>query len=871
MDRRWWAAPDASGLGPEFRERVLRVRGELVDVELKALAFLGAIALAATMYRAHQFGWQTSNAIHSTLYLLLLCTAVFHRYLPFWFRAIALLSAGVFTAAVGLAAWGLVGMGVPTLVACAAIASLIMGRQGGVWLALTGVAIMVVVYAGVVAGVITFGFDAKAYNESSSAWITAICSFIFLVTVILAALEKLLQSFFDVLSSLMARTSQVQLANRRLEEKVNTRKAAEDALRDSEKRYRVLFEASPEAIFLLRGDSFVDCNAKTLEMFERSRDDIIGRTPADCSPPRQPDGRNSTEGAREKIEAALDGRASLFEWVHCRHDGTPFHAEVSLSPVELSGTPHLQAIVRDISERKQAEQEVRESEEKYRALSENSTDAIMRFDRDLRFLYANRAVEELMGVDPAHCVGRTHHELNFPEHLCEFCEAQIEKVFETGQAHPVQFEMQGKKGRVVLDWSLFPEFGPDGHVNTVMTSARNITDFEEAQKARLELEAQLHRSQKMEAIGQLAGGVAHDFNNLLQAIQGYTDFAMKDLPEDAPMRESLKQVMKASERAAALVRQLLTFSRREAFERKRVDLNDLMGGLVNMLRRVIGEHIELVTSAGYELHSVSADPGKLEQVLLNLCVNARDAMPEGGKITIETFNARLGDSFIDIHSWAAPGDYVVLSLSDTGKGMSADVREHIFEPFYTTKEAGKGTGLGLATVYGIVKQHEGFIHVDSEPGVGSTFWIYLPAADNAAASPEPSDRRAVAAGGGSETILLAEDDEMVLDLARRILERGGYKVIPARDGTEAVALFEQWADEVDLALLDVVMPGLSGKAVADRIRALRPRIPIIYSSGYGFSILEANLNMDEQFNLINKPYVPDDLLVRIREALERSA
>ncbi|WP_462324134.1 ATP-binding protein [Desulfoplanes sp.] len=384
-----------------------------------------------------------------------------------------------------------------------------------------------------------------------------------------------------------------------------------------------------------------------------------------------------------------------------------------------------------------------------------------------------------------------------------------------------------------------------------------------------QLETQLRQAQKMEAIGQLAGGIAHDFNNLLQVIIGYTSKIVEDPTIVADNKNRLEKISDASGKAANLVRQLLIFSRRDMVSRKVVNLNGVIAEVLSLLKRTIGEQTEITFDPFPALPKIEADTSQLHQIIMNLCVNARDAMPEGGTIHITTTHVCLVRDFIDDHPWARQGCFVRLEIRDTGMGIPPEVREHMFEPFFTTKETGKGTGLGLATVYGIVKSHEGLIHVDSTPGKGTAFVIYLPATDaqenQATENCGPDILTPCAA-----TILMAEDDEMVRSLTREVLEDLGYTVIEARDGNEAVELFKQHNGSIDLVLLDVIMPGMTGQQVWEKIQTIRPDLPVIFSSGYSFNELKENTIIAEKGRLIQKPYSPDQLMETIAKALAPS-
>ncbi|MEZ4363273.1 MAG: response regulator [Kofleriaceae bacterium] len=384
---------------------------------------------------------------------------------------------------------------------------------------------------------------------------------------------------------------------------------------------------------------------------------------------------------------------------------------------------------------------------------------------------------------------------------------------------------------------------------------------------RQEVEAQFRQSQKMEAMGVLAGGVAHDFNNLLTVINGYADVILTRLPADSPLQDLVRHIAEAGERAALLTQQLLVFSRKQVLEPKVLNLNTVVTGVAKLLRRLIGEHIQLELALDATLRPMRGDPGQLGQVLLNLAINARDAMPGGGVLTVKTTNVEVGDLHRHGLIEARPARYLRLEVSDTGHGMDEATRARVFEPFFTTKDPGKGTGLGLATVYGVVKQSEGHIAVASAPGWGATFRLYFPSVEAAPAEePISETQRALT---GSETVLLVEDDPAVCELARYTLEGQGYTVLEARDGDEALRLAELHPERIDLLVTDVVMPGLGGRAVAERLRARRRGVKVLYMSGYAGDF-GAEARRVEDDRMLQKPFAPRDLLLRVREALRSS-
>jgi two-component system, cell cycle sensor histidine kinase and response regulator CckA len=515
-------------------------------------------------------------------------------------------------------------------------------------------------------------------------------------------------------------------------------------------------------------------------------------------------------------------------------------------------------VSRDITERKRAEEALRESQERYRDLVENAHDIIYSHDLEGNYTSINRAGELITGYTRQECLSQNLAGTVAPEDLPKVRDMLRRKI--AGEkVTAYEMEIIAKDGHRISVEANTKLVYQDGVPTGVQGIARDVTE-------RKQLEEQLRQSQKMEAIGQLAGGVAHDFNNLLTAINGYSSLALQRLEDGHPVKSYLEEVKKAGDRAANLTRQLLAFGRKQILQPRALDLNDVVSDMNKLLRRLIGEDIQLTAKLSLNLGRVMADPGQIEQVLVNLVVNARDAMPRGGKLTIETGNVELDDLYGSKHVGVAPGNYVVLAVSDTGEGMTDEVRRRIFEPFFTTKEKGKGTGLGLSTVYGIVKQSGGNLSVYSELDKGTTFKVYLPQV--AEKTPERGDKvLEVAPRGGTETILLVEDEEVVRGLARRILEQAGYSVIEAGKGAEAILLCEDNAT-VDLLLTDVVMPEMSGKELADLLRGQRSDLKILFMSGYTDEAIVHHGVLDSSVEFIQKPFTPASLIRRVRDVLD---
>ena len=505
-------------------------------------------------------------------------------------------------------------------------------------------------------------------------------------------------------------------------------------------------------------------------------------------------------------------------------------------------------------DRKRGEERLRDSENRYRLLFESNPEAMWVYDAEtLRFLAVNEAAVRHYGYSRQEFLALTIRDIRPPEEQ-DRLEAALQHAA-TGAATHVDARHRKKDGTFIQVEVSADSIDFDGRPARLVL-AKDVT-------GRRRLEEQLRQAQKMEAIGQLAGGVAHDFNNLLTAILGYCQLLLQQLSPDAPAREDVFEIRRAGERAASLTQQLLAFSRKQVLQAQVLDVNVVVADMEKMLRRVIGEDLDFVTVLRHGVGRVKADPGQLEQVIINLAVNSRDAMPQGGRLTIETANAAVDEVG---GPGQVPGRYVLISITDTGTGMDAETRSHLFEPFFTTKPVGKGTGLGLATVYGIVKQFGGYIWVDSEPQRGTTFRIYLPEVQEAAQ--EPGAAAASVAGNGSETVLLVEDETMVRTLARKALESHGYRVLEAGAAPAALELSERHVGPINLLLTDVVMPGMSGRELAHRLLEVRGTLRVLYMSGYTDDAVLRHGVLEEGMAYLQKPFTPDKLARKVREVLD---
>jgi two-component system, cell cycle sensor histidine kinase and response regulator CckA len=763
---------------------------------------------------------------------------------------------------------------------------------------------------------------------------------------------------------------------------------AEGVLRESEHKYRVLFETANDGIFLQDTTGFVDCNQKGASMYGLPTEDVIGHSPAELSPERQPDGRPSSEVAAERILAAFNGEPQSFQWQALRADGIPLDVEITLNRVEIGGSFLLQAIMRDITDRKRAEDALRESEERFKLSMEATNDGLWDWDIKTDGGYFSPTYYLMLGyeVGAFACEGKVWKDLIHPDDREHALLANMDCIEGRRECFEVEYRMKAKNGewRWILGRGKCIARDEQGHALRMVGTHVDITDRKRAEEAlraseekyrqvvenahdaifiaqdgfikfpnsRLatifgysleeltkkpfvefvhpddrelvakshhkrmqgeevpstdsfravnksghtlwvelgsvflswegrpaslnflrditvekKLESQLVHAQKMEAVGTLAGGIAHDFNNLLQAVQGYAEFLLLSKGEREPGYRELQEITRAARRGGELTRQLLTFSRKVESKLQPIDLNRIIEDVRSLLERTIPKMIKIEMHLTGNLHHVNADASQVEQVLMNLAVNARDAITDGGTLRIETKNVVLDEDDRRSQPELTPGKYVLLAVADTGQGMDKTILENIFDPFFTTKEVGKGTGLGLAMVYGIVKNHHGHIKCVSKPGEGTTFEIYLPAVEH------PGRGAAIVTGtevlrGGHETILLVDDDNSLRDLGQQILQAYGYTVLSAPDGDTALQVYQECRDRIDLVLLDLIMPGMGGDQCLQRILEVNYQAKIIIASGYSSNVETEKATECGAKAFIQKPYEVQQMLQMVREVLD---
>ena len=639
------------------------------------------------------------------------------------------------------------------------------------------------------------------------------------------------------------------------------RREAEHALQVSEEKFRNIFENVQDAFYEITMDGIILDVSPSIEVISKGqyqRKDIIGKPFFDFY---------ANPGERENFLEVLQNRGSVtdYEITFKNRDGSIIPCSISTKiqcdaqgkPVKIIGS------LRDITERKRTEAALRESTELFSLFMRHSpvyTYIKVVTPTESRVLQASDNFKDMIGMPGVDMIGKTMADL-FPAEFAAKITANDWETVSNGKVLRLDEDLRGRYYSTIK----FPIIKGDQKMLAGFTI--DITERKRAEEEKAKLEVQLQQVQKLESVGRLAGGVAHDFNNMLGVILGHTELALMQTSPSNPLHADLVEVQNAAQRSADLTRQLLAFARKQTVAPKVLDLNDTVAGMLKMLERLIGEDIGLVWIPGIDLGQVKIDPSQIDQILANLCVNAHDAIAGVGKVTIETANVMLDESYSTNHAGFIPGEYVRLSISDNGCGMDKVTLSQIFEPFFTTKEFGKGTGLGLATVYGIIKQNMGFVNVYSEPGAGTVFNIYLPRYVGKAApaipdsSMEPSQR-------GQGTILLVEDEPAILKMTRTILEKLGYTVLAAGSPGEAIRLAEEFGGKMDLLMTDVVMPEMNGHALAKKILSLYPNIQRLFMSGYTADVIAHQGVLDEGVHFIQKPFSMKDLAAKIHELLD---
>jgi two-component system, cell cycle sensor histidine kinase and response regulator CckA len=639
---------------------------------------------------------------------------------------------------------------------------------------------------------------------------------------------------------------------------VTPRKLAEQERRQAHAALQTFFDHSAALVFLKDADGrYLMVNRHFEKCFGLTREEVLGQTDAEIFGIEQ--SKAFRENDRQVLEAGVE-----MEFEEVAHYVTGTRTSLVLKfPVrdENGAVSGVGGVATDVTDRLAADEARRRADERFRILVEKASDVIFTLSPDERILSVNPACEAVSGWLPADWIGRSYQTLIFEDDR-SLAAARFEEVLRGRQPAPYELRAYRKDGSVFnVEVTLTPII-EEGRINYALGIARDVTD-------RRHLEDQLRQAQKMESIGQLAGGVAHDFNNILTVIQGHAALVSSSNGLPREVRESISQITQAAERAANLTRQLLAFSRRQLLQPQPLDLNEIVVEMSKMLRRILGEDILLEVIPAYPLPTVPGDPGMIEQVVMNLAVNARDAMPGGGRLVISTEPYERSAEDPQPSPDVPEGPFVRLTVTDTGSGIAPEFLPRIFEPFFTTKGVGRGTGLGLATIYGIVQQHHGWITVESHPGRGSTFRVHLPAEASSAAEKRIGSKREAAPSGGCERVLVVEDEAAVRSLVCSVLTRFGYEVIEAHTGVEALQLWRDHRCTIDLLLTDIVMPGgINGRQLAEWLLADEPDLPVIYTSGYAAEAVSGDFQFIDGQNFLQKPYAPARLAEVVRRTLD---
>ncbi len=630
----------------------------------------------------------------------------------------------------------------------------------------------------------------------------------------------------------------------------------ERELRRSEARFRVFADHATDAFFLHdHGGRILDVNRQACESLGYSRDALVGQLPSIFD-----DGFEHLD-LESLGRSLLSGQTICFDSRHRRRDGSTFPVEVRLRPFKESGLLHSVSLARDITDRMRAEMALRESHALLQSVIEGTSDAVFVKDVAGRYLMMNAAAARLLGCAPENATGKSDEEL-IPAGMDEAHRSRELEVMASAREQTYERVVSLHGHSRTLLTTTGPYRDARGNVIGVVAISRDVTELKR-------MEGQLRQAQKMEAVGQLAGGVAHDFNNLLTVINGYSNLLLNQLEPGDPDRDLIAEIRHAGERAETLTRQLLAFSRRQVLQPQLVNVNEILGNLQKMLTRVLGEDVEVQTFLDRTIAAVTVDPGQFEQVIMNLVVNARDAMPGGGLLTIETANILLDSAYAETHADASPGPHVMIAITDSGTGMDSHTMSRIFEPFFSTKDRDRGTGLGLATSYGIIRQSGGHIWVYSEPGKGSTFKVYLPCAtDDDIPTPHQLPETPTQLGG-HETVLVVEDDDRVRRVSSGALTRHGYRVLEAHSAESALALFRDERDHIAMVVSDIVLPRMSGLALAQEMRQLQPSLRVLYVSGYTENAFLRSGAIEPGMELLEKPFAPEELARRVRTILDR--
>lgn len=839
------------------RTEINEVRQRLFDQVRYPFLILGLFAAVMGSLQSCQQGQWGFAIVYSGSYLIFVATAFAGKRIPLAARSLALILA-LFAVAVSiLLRIGLSGIGLEMLLLACAVASALLGKRIGLSLVGIGAVAVVLIGAGMVAGMLPVRQAHMLTSLSALAWATSLVVFCMVGVGLVILPQMFLTRLKGSLETLEEHTHRLERSNASLKETIHARKAAEKALREKQERLRILFDHAADAIFVSKPDGkMVQANRRACQTTGYTPEEILGLSITDI---------DADHTSLEQLQTIFDdlepGSHRTIESRHRRKDGTVFPVEVTIAVLQTPNGPHVIGIARDITARKRFEEELLESENRFRELFDTISDVIYTQDLDGRFLSVNPALCHAFGYTADELIGRRASEFMKPEFSEAFKSEYLAQIKNSGyhEGAAAYFTKSGDKIYLEYRSTLIR---PDNDRPYISGIGRQVTDKIMSRRKLSNLREQITQAQKLESIGTLAGGIAHNFNNVLMGIQGRTSLMMMDKDAAHPDYEHLQGIAEYVQGAAELTKDLLGFARGGKYEVKPTDINRL----IKHENRMFGQTKKEVKIRGkYEkrVWTVEVDQGQIRQALLNLYVNAWQAMPEGGNLYVQTRNitaADMGSEPVEL----PPGRYVKISVTDTGVGMDAETQQKIFDPFFTTKEVGDGTGLGLAFVYGIVKNHGGVINVTSEKGQGTTFNTYLPASDKTVVEEKKTSGTPVK---GEGTIMLVDDEKMIVDVGKQLLERLGYSVLTAHSGKEAITLYEKSGDGIDLVILDMIMPGMSGGETYDQLKTINPNVRALLSSGYSIngqaqSIIDRGCN-----GFLQKPFNIKEISLKVSEIL----
>lgn len=854
----------------EEREEVLAVRKALLSRVLFALWLAGfPAALLGAIHTYVQGRWVFSLLYIGIFLVFGALTLPFSRFSTRFKSMVLVLSLYLVTLAI-LLRLGMSGVGIPLMIGVCFLVSLLFGFRSAVLAIFLTFGTIAFVALGMTTGFIPIYPEHMLTSVKPLSWIIALCVFLMIVSLAVIAPEFLKRRIEESLDLAERHKGDLETANQRLRQEIQEHEKAEEALRASERRYRTLFDSADDAIFILENGKIVDCNEATLRLFGGSREDILGKSPEDLSPPRQPGGEDTQKRAMETYRLVYNGEnPERFEWVHCKLDSTPFFAEVGLNRLDLGGGKHLQAIVRDITEKKEAERALSESEFRFRTFYNSNPEGVVLLDFEGHILDVNKALVAMSGYAASEIVNR--HFTEFVPETYHPATGRAIRLIEQGitQKDPSEIALIRKDGLPfpvsIKGWRITDE---ESRPVALGVFVRDLTKEKHLVEEKAALEKQLLQSQKVEAIGTLAGGIAHDFNNILGGIIGYAELALLDEPSDAGARtrEYLGRVLDAGRRAKDLVQQILRFSRPNEAAMTTITVTPLIKESVKLLRSILPKTIQIEQRLDVEIDTISGDPTQIHQVIMNLCTNAYHAMRvDGGVLTLSLKNVSLPAPREGMSMKVPPGEYLQLGIADTGCGIAPQLAGKVFDPYFTTKEGSEGSGLGLSVTLGIVKGHNGLIEMESALGKGTRFDIYFPVARS-----KPREEKSPAAAlpvGHQETVLVVDDELFFLDVVRETLEHLGYRVRAYSSSLKALEVFKEDPKGFDLMVTDQTMPEMTGVQLIAEIRKIHRTMPVLLCTGYSETVTEQTAGYYGITRFLMKPVSAKDLAWSVHEAL----